>query len=50
METSLHAGSTDLYAGTVRDARPLEVWVLAAVAGRIEFGSTNRVGILSNDF
>lgn len=50
METFLHAGSADLYAGTVRNPCPLEVWVLAAVSAWVELGSTNGVGVLSNNF
>lgn len=50
METLLHAARADLYARTVRNAGPLEVRVLAAISGRVEFGSANRVGVFSNDF
>jgi hypothetical protein len=50
MKTTLHAGSANLYARTIWNARPLEVWVFAAVASWVEFGSTNRVGVLSNYF
>jgi hypothetical protein len=50
MKASLHAASTDLYARTVWNARPLKIWILAAVARRVELGSTNRVGVLANHF
>lgn len=50
METLLHAGSADLYARAVRNAGPLEVWVLTAISAWVELGGTNRVGVLSNDF
>ncbi len=50
MKTALHARSTDLNSRTIRNTCPLEVWVLAAVAGWVELGSTNRVRVLSNYF
>lgn len=49
MKAFLHAASADLDARTVRNARPLEVRVLAAVAGWVELGSTNRVAVLANN-
>ncbi len=50
VKTFLHARSTDFDTRTIRNACPLEIWVLAAVTSWVEFGSTNRVGILSNNF
>lgn len=46
----LDATRTNAYARAVRDARPLEVRVLATVTTWIELSSTNRVGVLSNNF
>lgn len=50
VETFFHATSADLHAGTIRNAGPLKVWILATVATRVELCSTNRVGVLSNNF
>jgi Zn-dependent protease len=50
VEAFLHAACADLHARAVRDARPLKIRVLTAIAGRIELGSTNRVGVLTNHF
>lgn len=50
VEAFLHTTSANLYTWSVWNACPLEVWVLATVTGRVELGSTNRVGVLSNDF
>lgn len=50
VDTFLHARSADLYTRTVRDTCPLKVWVNTTATARVEFGSTNRVRIFSNDF
>ena len=50
METFLHAPCANLYTRTIWDTRPLKVWVYAAVTSWVEFCSTNRVRVLSNDF
>lgn len=50
MEALFHAASADLYARTIWNACPLEIWVLAAIAGGVVLGSTNRVRVLPDDF
>lgn len=50
MNPFLHAGGADLYTRSVRDASPLKVRVYTTVTTWVELGSTNRVGVFSNNF
>ncbi len=50
MDTFLHARSTDLNTRSIRDTSPLEVWVHTTITTGVKLGSTNRVGIFSNNF
>jgi hypothetical protein len=50
VSTFFDARCADLDTRTIRNACPLKVRVYATVATRVELGSTNRVGVLSNNF
>ncbi len=50
VDTFLHTRCADLYTRTVRNTSPLKVWIYTTVTTRVELGSTNRVGVLSNNF
>lgn len=49
MSAFLYARSTDFDTRAIRDACPLKVRVYTTIAARVKLGSTNRVGVFSNN-
>lgn len=50
MDTFFHARCADFDTRTIRNPCPLEIWVDTTTSTRVKLGSTNRVGVLPNNF